>query len=90
MLEDFVFCSEANASCVSEELKKMGFAVVPEEVSVGDRQIVNKISPIKKVTKLRISRGPWGTLMRASGKIKTIKGLNFYNPYRKTQNKVQI
>ncbi len=76
MLEDFVFCSETDASCVSAELKKMGFAVVPEEVSVDDRQ---KVAPIKNVIKFRISNGPWGTLMRASGKIKNIKGLNFYN-----------
>lgn len=79
MIEDIIFCREANASCVSEELKKMGFTVVPEQLSVKDKRIINKTTQIKNVTKFRISNGPWGTLMRKSGKIKIEKGLNFYN-----------
>lgn len=79
MIEDIVFCSETDASCVSAELKKLGFTVVSEQLSVNDRQIINKVSPVRNIAKFRISNGPWGILMRISGKIKTERGLNFYN-----------
>ncbi|MDP3057212.1 MAG: hypothetical protein Q8N37_01670 [bacterium] len=79
MIEDNVFCKEADASCVSAELKKMGFTVIPKEVTVDDRKAIDKILQIKNVAKFHISNGPWGTLMRSSGKIRVEKGLNFYS-----------
>ncbi len=79
MLEDIVFCREADASCALAELKKMGFTVIPEDMTAGDKQLIDKISHFKSAAKFRISNGPWGTLMRVSGKIKVEKGVNLYN-----------